>query len=64
MINKFDEFDEDGRTKVDVFTREFNEEELADWLVINSIPPLVKFDRRYLHHVIGVSSPSIALFAS
>ena len=57
MMKKFDP------TNVEIFMGNVGVMELADWFVIQSIPPLVKFDAKYMQHVIGVNSPSVVLFA-
>jgi hypothetical protein len=35
---------------------------LADWAILNSIPPLVEFNEKYFHHIIGLSIPSVFFF--
>lgn len=50
-------------SNIEVFLGNLGDLELIDWLIINSIPPLVKFDPKYMFHVIGVSTASIILFA-
>ena len=48
--------------KVKYVAEGFTELNLMDFLLVHSVPPLIEYHDRLLHHVVGAKSAGVVLF--